>query len=74
MNRGGFRKKTASRILGTVFTLVAGIFNLTASSFAQTENVLYSFTGATDGGLPLAGLLSDDAGNLLWYLIPRWRS
>lgn len=64
MNREGFCKETAFRILGTAFALVAGIFSLTASSFAQTENVLYSFAGGSDGGFPLAGLLFDRAGNL----------
>lgn len=63
MNREGFRRKTVP-ILGTAFTLVAGILSLAASSFAQTENVLYSFTGGTDGGFPLAGLLFDRAGHL----------
>jgi len=29
-----------------------------------TETVLYSFTGGTDGAMPLAGLLIDEAGNL----------
>lgn len=31
---------------------------------AGRESVLYAFLGATDGGLPHAGLLRDDAGNL----------
>jgi|HubBroStandDraft_6_1064221.scaffolds.fasta_scaffold00165_7 uncharacterized repeat protein (TIGR03803 family) len=31
---------------------------------AGIETVLYSFTGATDGGLPEAGLIRDEAGNL----------
>jgi uncharacterized repeat protein (TIGR03803 family) len=29
-----------------------------------TETVLYTFTGASDGGLPFAGLISDSQGNL----------
>ena len=29
-----------------------------------TESVLYAFQGGTDGELPLASLISDDAGNL----------
>ena len=64
MNREGFCKKTTFRILATAFSLIAGIFGLTVSSFAQTENVLYSFTGATDGGFPLSSLLLDNGGNL----------
>lgn len=39
---------------GTVFKL----------DTANKETVLYSFTGGTDGGLPLAGLVQDTAGNL----------
>ena len=31
---------------------------------AQAETVLYSFNGASDGGLPAAGLVSDKDGNL----------
>ncbi|MFY9672967.1 MAG: choice-of-anchor tandem repeat GloVer-containing protein [Terriglobales bacterium] len=31
---------------------------------AQTESVLYSFTGGADGGLPVAGLVLDAKGNL----------
>jgi len=31
---------------------------------AWTEMVLYSFTGMADGGIPLAGLAMDRAGNL----------
>jgi uncharacterized repeat protein (TIGR03803 family) len=37
------------------------VFKLDASA---TETVLYSFTGGTDGGFPLAGLVRDEAGNL----------
>jgi uncharacterized repeat protein (TIGR03803 family) len=31
---------------------------------AQTFNVIYNFTGGNDGGIPLAGLVIDTAGNL----------
>jgi uncharacterized repeat protein (TIGR03803 family) len=37
------------------------VFKLGAS---RTETVLHTFTGAADGGLPLAGLVQDKAGNL----------
>ena len=30
---------------------------------AQTETVLYTFTGSSDGGVPYAGLISDNEGN-----------
>ena len=39
---------------GTVFKLAT----------TNKETVLYSFSGGTDGGLPLAGLVQDTAGNL----------
>ena len=31
---------------------------------AQTEKVLYTFTGGVDGGQPYAGVIFDSAGNL----------
>jgi len=37
------------------------VFKIDASG---VENVLYSFTGGPDGGIPMAGLLRDPAGNL----------
>jgi uncharacterized repeat protein (TIGR03803 family) len=40
---------------GTVFMLAAN---------HTTESVLYSFTGGTDGGIPVAGLVMDSAGSL----------
>jgi uncharacterized repeat protein (TIGR03803 family) len=36
----------------------------TGRAHAQTLNLLYSFTGGTDGNGPLAGLVRDTAGNL----------
>jgi uncharacterized repeat protein (TIGR03803 family) len=39
---------------------VGTVFELDASG---AETVLYSFTGGADGGLPLAGLVRDEAGN-----------
>ncbi|MBZ5723262.1 MAG: hypothetical protein LAO03_23235 [Acidobacteriia bacterium] len=40
------------------------VFKLTSSGGAITESVLYSFTGGTDGGDPLASLVLDSGGNL----------
>jgi hypothetical protein len=37
---------------------------LTTKVRAQTETVLYTFTGSSDGGVPYAGLISDKEGNL----------
>ncbi len=43
---------------GTVFKLTPN------QNGSWTENVLYSFTGGTDGNYPMAGLIFDRAGNL----------
>jgi uncharacterized repeat protein (TIGR03803 family) len=39
-------------------------FELTPSGSGFTEDVLYSFTGGNDGAEPVAGVISDAAGNL----------
>jgi uncharacterized repeat protein (TIGR03803 family) len=44
--------------------LIIGWLSLAATLPAQTFNVFYNFTGGTDGGVPLAGLIMDTAGNL----------
>jgi len=46
-------------ILAAILTIVAS-----AQSQAQTFQVIHSFTGGTDGAIPLAGLIADRAGNL----------
>lgn len=43
----------------TLFSLVS-----VASLRAQTEKILYNFTGGADGGSPQAGLVADGKGNL----------
>ncbi len=43
---------------GTVFELSPG------SSGAWTETILYNFTGASDGGIPMGSLIFDAKGNL----------
>jgi uncharacterized repeat protein (TIGR03803 family) len=43
---------------GTVFRLVP------VGGGGWTENVLHNFTGGSDGGVPLSGLVFDSAGNL----------
>lgn len=45
---------------GTAFQIVPPLI----SGGAWTENVLYNFTGLTDGGGPVGGLTFDSAGNL----------
>ena len=39
----------------------------TPESYAQTFNILYNFTGGTDGSQPLNGVSMDAAGNLYGY-------
>jgi uncharacterized repeat protein (TIGR03803 family) len=40
------------------------VFELTPSGSGWTPKVLYTFTGGTDGGEPVGGLVMDAAGNL----------
>lgn len=47
-----------------LLTLFAVVAILGVSLSAQTEQTLYNFTGATDGGDPLSSLVMDAAGNL----------
>jgi uncharacterized repeat protein (TIGR03803 family) len=52
---------------GVGFAVIVGIACLVAATSelkAQTETVLYNFTGTTDRGYPWAGLIKDDSGNL----------
>jgi uncharacterized repeat protein (TIGR03803 family) len=45
--------------------LIAIAFFLSISVLATpTENILYTFSGGTDGAFPYSGLIADDAGNL----------
>ena len=45
-----------------VLAMVAIVLALPAA--AQTEKILYAFSGANDGGQPMAGVVSDGKGNL----------
>jgi len=47
-----------------VFVAVILAIAVAKQAQAQTETVLYSFTGSSDGGVPVAGLISDKDGNL----------
>lgn len=44
--------------------LTALLLTLTSAALAQTETILYSFTGSTDGGDPVGGVILDSKGNL----------
>jgi uncharacterized repeat protein (TIGR03803 family) len=57
-------KKTLT-LMGAIVIAVSGFLTSGAAVFAASkEKVLYSFTGGTDGGLPVAGLIIDAFGNL----------
>jgi uncharacterized repeat protein (TIGR03803 family) len=56
--------KKHSHLSRAVLALAALTFTLAIGANAQTESLLYSFTGGADGGNPNGGLISDSAGNL----------
>jgi len=53
-------------LLAATLTLatLAAILSAASAHAASTEKVLYSFQGGSDGSYPMAGLVSDKAGNL----------
>jgi uncharacterized repeat protein (TIGR03803 family) len=57
-------KPTCSSALKAFLSLIVFALVSVPSLSAQTEKILYSFTGGTDGGSPQAGLVSDSKGNL----------
>jgi uncharacterized repeat protein (TIGR03803 family) len=62
---GGVVRDAAGNLYGT--SAYGGTFNFGTVfklDSAGNETVLYSFTGGTDGAIPLAGLIRDAAGNL----------
>jgi uncharacterized repeat protein (TIGR03803 family) len=71
-NLGRFWSCCASSTSGTAVAgsalalalLPAFLIAATQPAQAQTETVLYSFTGAADGGYPQAGVIQDAQGNL----------
>jgi uncharacterized repeat protein (TIGR03803 family) len=57
----------AGNLYGTAYGGGAGhgtIFQLTSSGSGWSENTLYAFQGANDGGTPFGGLVWDSAGTL----------
>jgi uncharacterized repeat protein (TIGR03803 family) len=57
----------AGNLYGSTFTGMDGpgtIYELTPSGSNWTSTQLYTFTGGSDGGYPLAGVIFDNAGNL----------
>jgi uncharacterized repeat protein (TIGR03803 family) len=57
-NRFSLGWSKALPILTLILTLA------TDAGAVSTEKVLYTFTGGSDGGLPVAGLIMDESGNL----------
>lgn len=47
-----------------LMALFALVLTINAGAWAQSESVLYSFTGGTDGGSPQGGVILDSKGNL----------
>jgi len=54
----------ASRVALAFAVVLGAALLVNPFAQAQTFSVLFSFTGATDGGNPWAGLIQDGAGNL----------
>ncbi len=54
----------SSRTALLALILVSLTIAIVPVSTAQTFTVLHNFTGGADGGLPYAGLVMDQAGNL----------
>jgi uncharacterized repeat protein (TIGR03803 family) len=49
---------------GGVYLYYGTVFELTPSKSGWMENTLYTFTGGSDGGNPVGGLIFDQSGNL----------
>ncbi|HWY58352.1 MAG TPA: choice-of-anchor tandem repeat GloVer-containing protein [Terriglobales bacterium] len=58
------RARRRMAIAGLALAALWSGIMVASSAQAQTYNVLYNFTGGTDGGYPIAGLIRDAAGNL----------
>ena len=65
---GALLRDQAGNLYGTTNTggtsNAGTVFELSPSPSGWTEQVLYDFTGGSDGGFPLAGLIADEQGNL----------
>src|SRR5580700_6846803 len=58
------RSQNLIPIMALAFTLSAVLTSAIPPAQAQTFTLLYTFTGAADGGSPEAGLVLDNEGNL----------
>lgn len=64
MTDASFWKSQDSLIRVAALAMLATMLTLTTAARAQTESVLYSFTGSSDGNSPQSSLIFDTVGNL----------
>lgn len=64
MTNASFLKSQAAFICVATLAMLATTLTLATAAPAQTESVLYSFTGSSDGNSPQSNLIFDTAGNL----------
>jgi uncharacterized repeat protein (TIGR03803 family) len=58
------RPKELSLMVSLALATFAAILSAASAHAASSEKVIYSFQGGSDGSYPMAGLVSDKAGNL----------
>jgi uncharacterized repeat protein (TIGR03803 family) len=51
-------------VVSRALTVVAVIVAMATGAWAQTETIIHTFTGGSDGGIPFGGLIIDGKGNL----------
>jgi uncharacterized repeat protein (TIGR03803 family) len=56
--------KHHARLFSKALVLATLVVTLAAGALAQTETILHTFTGGSDGGYPSGTLISDSSGNL----------
>ena len=56
--------RTAFALSPRILAVAAFVVMLAIGAWAQSERIIYSFTGGSDGGLPYGGVISDASGNL----------
>jgi uncharacterized repeat protein (TIGR03803 family) len=59
----GMKRKSSVAVLAAL-AMIAFTLSVAPAAMADTETALYNFTGGSDGGTPIAGLVMDSSGNL----------